>query len=48
MSKRPISRIRCDQCSNMVTSVTNCECGCGVAFCGKCDTYYHIDARRAS
>lgn len=47
-SKGPISRVKCDQCWSMVTSITNCPCGCGVAFCGKCGTYYHIDARRVS
>ncbi len=40
----PISRTRCDQCGSMVASVTNCHCGCGVAVCGKCGTYYHIDS----
>ena len=48
MSNGPISRVRCDQCGSMVTSVTNCHCGCGVAVCGKCGKYYHLDAKRAS
>ena len=48
MSKGPISRIKCDQCGSMVTSVTNCYCGCGVAVCGKCGTYYHVASERAS
>jgi hypothetical protein len=46
--KGPISRVRCDQCGSMVASVTNCDCGCGVAYCGKCGTYYHIGSRRTS
>jgi transcription elongation factor Elf1 len=36
------TRIRCDLCGSMVTKITNCECGCGVATCGLCGTYYHV------
>ncbi len=37
-----LSRVQCDQCHAMVTQVTNCHCGCGIAVCGKCGTYYHV------
>ena len=44
MNKRLISRVRCDQCGSMVASIRNCHCGCGVAVCGKCGKYYHIES----
>jgi hypothetical protein len=44
----PIARIQCDMCASMVLKVTNCPCGCGVAFCDYCGNYYHIVARRKS
>ena len=37
-----VTRVRCDLCGAMVTKVKNCGCGCGVATCGYCGTYYHI------
>jgi hypothetical protein len=37
-----VARVRCDLCGSMVTKITNCICGCGVATCGLCGTHYHI------
>ena len=46
MASALITRLRCDLCGALVTKITNCPCGCGVATCGKCGTYYHIVQRK--
>ena len=43
-----VARIRCDLCGALVTKIRNCPCGCGVAACGLCGTYYHIMDPQAS